>query len=82
MELFADKKSIRRSRDSLAGTPLAERIRPARLEDFVGQTHILGEGKPLRLMIEQDQVASIIFWGPSRSGEDNTGTNYCGTYEG
>ncbi len=69
MELFDEKKNIRRSREPLVGTPLAERIRPTRLEDFVGQTHLLGQGKPLRLMIEQDQVPSMIFWGPPGVGK-------------
>jgi putative ATPase len=69
MELFNDRKRIRRSRDHLIGTPLAERIRPTRLGDFVGQTHLLGEGKPLRMMIEEDQVASMIFWGPPGVGK-------------
>ncbi len=69
MELFNDKKSIQRSRGSLVGTPLAERVRPVRLEDFVGQTHLLGQGKPLQMMIEQDQIASMIFWGPPGVGK-------------
>lgn len=69
MELFNNKKSPRQTREKLVGTPLAERIRPTRLEDFVGQIHMLGEGKPLRLMIEQDQIASMIFWGPPGVGK-------------
>jgi len=49
--------------------PLAERMRPERLEDFVGQQHILGPGKPLRLQIERDQLGSIILWGPPGVGK-------------
>jgi len=50
-------------------TPLAERIRPHSLDEFVGQEHLLGPDKPLRVLIEQDQVPSMIFWGPPGSGK-------------
>jgi putative ATPase len=49
--------------------PLAERMRPETLEDFVGQQHILGPGKPLRMQIERDQLGSIILWGPPGVGK-------------
>ncbi len=49
--------------------PLAERMRPERLEDFVGQEHILGQDKPLRRQIERDQLTSIILWGPPGVGK-------------
>jgi len=49
--------------------PLAERMRPDRLEDFVGQQHILGPGKPLRVQIEKDQLQSLILWGPPGVGK-------------
>ncbi len=49
--------------------PLAERMRPERLEDYVGQEHILGPGKPLRRQIERDQLTSIILWGPPGVGK-------------
>jgi putative ATPase len=49
--------------------PLAERMRPERLEDFVGQEHILGPGKPLRRQIERDELSSIILWGPPGVGK-------------
>jgi putative ATPase len=52
-----------------AGRPLAERMRPERLEDFVGQLHILAPGKPLRVQIERDQLPSIILWGPPGVGK-------------
>src|SRR5258707_13866248 len=52
-----------------ASTPLAERMRPERLEDFLGQEHILGAGKPLREQIERDQLSSIILWGPPGVGK-------------
>ena len=49
--------------------PLAERLRPERLEDFVGQEHILGPGKPLRRQIETDTLGSVILWGPPGVGK-------------
>jgi putative ATPase len=49
--------------------PLAERMRPATLEEFAGQQHILGPGKPLRVQIERDQLGSIILWGPPGVGK-------------
>ena len=51
------------------GRPLAERMRPDRLEDFVGQKHVLGPGKPLRVQIERDQLQSLILWGPPGVGK-------------
>ncbi len=49
--------------------PLADRIRPQTLQEFVGQSHILGEGKVLQQMIEHDALSSIILWGPPGSGK-------------
>lgn len=49
--------------------PLAERIRPKTISEFVGQTHLLGEGKPIRLMIENDTLSSFILWGPPGTGK-------------
>src|ERR1039458_1896130 len=49
--------------------PLAERMRPTRLEDFIGQEHILGPDKPLRRQIERDRLTSIILWGPPGVGK-------------
>lgn len=49
--------------------PLAERMRPKSLKDYVGQKHILGPGKPLRRMIESGKLQSIILWGPPGSGK-------------
>lgn len=49
--------------------PLAERMRPQTLDEFVGQEHVLGPGKPLRMQIERDQLASIILWGPPGVGK-------------
>ena len=46
--------------------PLAERIRPKTLDDIVGQTHLLGENKPLRRIIESGKIPNMIFYGPVR----------------
>lgn len=65
MDLFEQKyqKSKRKT------APLADRMRPKKLEDFIGQEHILGGGKPLRKLIEQGQIQSIILWGPPGCGK-------------
>src|SRR4029077_8426933 len=49
--------------------PLADRMRPVTLDDYAGQEHILGPGKPLRAQIERDQLTSIILWGPPGVGK-------------
>ena len=49
--------------------PLASRLRPQKLEDFIGQEHLLGQGKMLRQLIEKDQISSMIFWGPPGVGK-------------
>ena len=52
-----------------AYTPLASRMRPEDLDEFVGQEHLLGNGKVLRQLIEQDRITSMIFWGPPGVGK-------------
>lgn len=49
--------------------PLASRVRPKNLDQFVGQQNLLGRGKILRELIENDQVSSMIFWGPPGVGK-------------
>ena len=49
--------------------PLADRMRPRTLEEFVGQEHLVGPGKPLRVQIERDDPSSMIFWGPPGTGK-------------
>jgi len=51
------------------GQPLAMQLRPKSLKDFVGQSHLVGENKPLRLAIENHQIFSMIFWGPPGVGK-------------
>ena len=55
--------------DSPKSEPLASRMRPVNLDEFVGQQHLLGDGKILRKMIESDNVTSMIFWGPPGVGK-------------
>ena len=59
------------SSEETAGSarPLADRMRPAGLDDFFGQSHLLGHGKPLRNAIEQGRAHSMIFWGPPGTGK-------------
>lgn len=49
--------------------PLASRLRPETLDEYVGQKHLIGEGKILRQLIEKDQISSMIFWGPPGVGK-------------
>ena len=49
--------------------PLASRLRPQSLDEFVGQSHLIGEGKILRRLIEDDKISSMIFWGPPGVGK-------------
>lgn len=49
--------------------PLAERMRPSYLKDFIGQTHITGKGKPIRLMVDKGEIVSMILWGPPGTGK-------------
>ncbi len=50
-------------------TPLANRVRPTTIDDFVGQQHLLGPGKVLRELIKHDRLSSLIFWGPPGTGK-------------
>ena len=65
-DLFPEERS---RRPSAGPGPLADRMRPALLEEFVGQEELMGAGAILRRMIEEDQLASVIFWGPPGSGK-------------
>ena len=49
--------------------PLADRLRPTRLDDIVGQDHLLGPGRPMRALIEGDRLSSVILWGPPGTGK-------------
>jgi putative ATPase len=68
MSLFETPFPDERALDD-SGRPLADRMRPRILEEYVGQEHILGPGKPLRAQIESGHLTSLILWGPPGSGK-------------
>ncbi len=65
MDLFHSGEEKDKKREA----PLADRIRPQSLDEFVGQQHIVGEGRILQKMIKEGKLASLIFWGPPGSGK-------------
>src|SRR5579883_3283392 len=67
MSLMKHAKNNRHTADFFQ--PLATRMRPASLDEFVGQAHLLGQGKPLRRAIEQGILHSMILWGPPGTGK-------------
>jgi len=66
MSLFA---KFEPQEDNAADRPLAERMRPRTIEEFIGQEALLGPGKPLRIQIERDELGSLILWGPPGCGK-------------
>ena len=68
MNLFDDPEADA-DPSNTAGTPLAERMRPATFDEFVGQEDVLAPGRPLREAIERDRLQSIILWGPPGTGK-------------
>ncbi len=69
MELFEQTVSGSKVKPESGFSPLAERVRPKTLDEFAGQDHLLGEEKPLRILIERDEVPSMVFWGPPGCGK-------------
>ena len=64
MSLFDNTPpSVLAPEDDVTGRPLADRLRPQTLEDYMGQEHILAPGKPLRAQIESGNLSSLILWG-------------------
>ncbi|HXX21475.1 MAG TPA: replication-associated recombination protein A [Candidatus Acidoferrum sp.] len=62
-------RAIEPEEEPLAGRPLADRMRPQTLDEFVGQEELLGHGRPLRTQIEKDEISSMLFWGPPGCGK-------------
>jgi putative ATPase len=62
-------RAIEPQQEPLAGRPLADRMRPQTLDEFMGQEELLGPGKPLRTQIERDEMSSMLFWGPPGCGK-------------
>src|SRR5579871_1508454 len=69
MGLFDTPAEPGSSSRTLRNAPLAERMRPRNLSEYAGQEHLIGPGKPLRVQIEHDDPASMIFWGPPGVGK-------------
>lgn len=70
MDLFGNENTTKQNAKPQAKfQPLAERMRPKTLDDFAGQKHLIGEGKPIRKMIENNNVFSMVFWGPPGVGK-------------
>ena len=67
MSLFQPIPNAGRAVD--ATRPLADRMRPQTLEEYVGQEHLIGPGKPLRTQVDRDDTGSLIFWGPPGTGK-------------
>lgn len=57
------------NQSAAADRPLADRMRPRTLDEYLGQEHLVGPGKPLRTQIERDEMGSMIFWGPPGTGK-------------
>jgi putative ATPase len=64
-----DLFSAEERRQAERSAPLATRMRPRTLDEFIGQDHIVGEGRMLRRALQQDRVPSLILWGPPGSGK-------------
>ncbi len=62
-------RAIEPEEEPLAGRPLADRMRPQTLDEFIGQEELLGSGKPLRVQIERDDLGSMLLWGPPGCGK-------------
>jgi len=62
-------RAIEPQEEPLAGRPLADRMRPQTLDEFMGQEELLAPGKPLRTQIERDDMSSMLFWGPPGCGK-------------
>ena len=67
--------------ESQAGRPLADRMRPQTLDEFIGQEELLGPGKPLRVQIERDDLTSMLLWGPPGCGKTTLARIIARTHE-
>lgn len=69
LKVEADKKEEKQDTDVSLFVPLASRMRPVSLDDYIGQSHLIGPGRPLRMALERKQSYSMIFWGPPGVGK-------------
>src|SRR3712207_9469426 len=77
MDLFDESRSESLTRRA----PLAERLRPKRLDEVVGQAHLTGEGGPLRAAVERGRIGSLVLWGPPGTGKTTLARVLAGTVE-
>ena len=68
-ELNEEETPVAEAEADLRSRPLADRMRPRTLDEFVGQEKIIGQGRALRRMLEEDRLQSLIFWGPPGTGK-------------
>src|SRR5436190_9731776 len=68
-ELNEEENPVAEAEADLRARPLADRMRPRTLEEFVGQQKIIGPGRALRKMIQEDRLQSLVFWGPPGTGK-------------
>ena len=68
LKVEADKEE-KQDTDVSLFVPLASRMRPVSLDDYIGQSHLIGPGRPLRMALERKQSYSMIFWGPPGVGK-------------
>jgi putative ATPase len=78
MDLFGTNTAKSKKQESKF-SPLAERLRPKTLNEFIGQKHLVGQGRPIRQMIEKNDVFSMIFWGPPGVGKTTLALIIAGT---
>ncbi len=71
MELFEAEPAAQSEGGESGRTPLAERMRPRTLEEYIGQKHLLGPGKALRLILDSGHLPSLILWGPPGCGKSS-----------
>ena len=76
VSLFEEENKEDEEEDPNIFRPLADRMRPETLDEYVGQKQLVAKGNLLQKMIENDQITSMIFWGAARRGKNDPGPDY------